>query len=314
MTLHEAINEYIAWRKDHGAKFKSSASVLRLFYKSFDCNIDCDAVTNAQICNFLADKGPLTRYRQNKYVALTGFYRYAISRGYATCSPLPDDEPRPPQSAPPYIFTQDELGRVFAAVDSNQRRAFQLDALTFRTLLLLLYGTGLRQGEAIRLKLTDVDLSHAVLAIHRTKFNKSRLVPVGPQLNEVLTTYAARRTGRPLPKGKASSFLAYRDGTPLASSTIQQAFIRLLRRAGIQGTEGTRQSPGLHSLRHSFAVHRLTAWYRQGADVQRLLPLLSTYLGHADLSGTQVYLSMTPELLQQASQRLERYTRGGDND
>ena len=68
---------------------------------------------------------------------------------------------------------------------------------------------------------------------------------------------------------------------------------------------------GLHSLRHSFAVHRVTAWYREGADVQRLLPVLSTYLGHARLSDTQVYLSMTPELLQEASLRLERHARGG---
>ena len=74
-----------------------------------------------------------------------------------------------------------------------------------------------------------------------------------------------------------------------------------------------RHSPRLHDLRHSFAVHRLTDWYRQGADVQRLLPVLSTYLGHTDLAGTQVYLSMTPELLQQASSRFERYASGGSD-
>jgi site-specific recombinase XerD len=69
----------------------------------------------------------------------------------------------------------------------------------------------------------------------------------------------------------------------------------------------------LHDLRHSFAVHSLTAWYRQGADVQRRLPVLSTYLGHSDLEGTKVYLSMTPELLQQASLRFARYARGGQD-
>ena len=72
-------------------------------------------------------------------------------------------------------------------------------------------------------------------------------------------------------------------------------------------------TPRLHDLRHSFAVHRLTAWYREGADVQRLLPALSTYLGHSDLEGTKVYLSMTPELLQQASLRFARYAAGGQN-
>ena len=81
--------------------------------------------------------------------------------------------------------------------------------------------------------------------------------------------------------------------------------------AGVHGTAGGRQIPRLHDLRHSFAVHNLTAWYRQGADVQRLLPVLSIYLGHADLEGTKVYLSMTPELLQQASLRFARYAGGG---
>jgi site-specific recombinase XerD len=88
----------------------------------------------------------------------------------------------------------------------------------------------------------------------------------------------------------------------------------MLRRiACVHGKPSGRQVPRLHDLRHSFAVHRLTAWYRQGADVQRLLPVLSTYLGHSDLEGTKVYLSMTPELLQQASLRFARYVEGGQD-
>ena len=80
---------------------------------------------------------------------------------------------------------------------------------------------------------------------------------------------------------------------------------------GSTAQQAAGQSPRLHDLRHSFAVHRLTSWYRQGADVQRLLPVLSTYLGHADLEGTKVYLSMTPELLEQASLRFAHYAAGG---
>ena len=97
----------------------------------------------------------------------------------------------------------------------------------------------------------------------------------------------------------------------MPAAPFRQAFDALRRIAGVHGTAGGRQIPRLHDLRHSFAVHNLTAWYRQGADVQRLLPVLSTYLGHADLEGTKVYLSMTPELLQQASLRFARYAGGG---
>ena len=313
MTLRDAIEQYIAWRQAHGAKSKTGAAILHLFLKGIDGGVGCETVSDAQVLAFLAGKGPLTRHRENKYGALAGFYRYAISRGFVSRSPLPDNEPKPPPSAPPYIYSHDELRRLFGAIAVSQSRALQLDSGTFRTLLLLLYGAGLRLREAMRLTLADVNLPVAVLTVRGTKFYKNRLVPVGTRLAYVLETYAALRACRAFPEGKDSSFLANRDGTPLAMNTVQEAFGRLRRTTGIHGTDSAGRTPRLHSFRHSFAVHRLTAWYRQGADVQRLLPVLSTYLGHADLTGTQVYLSMTPELLQQASLRFERYVRG-END
>jgi site-specific recombinase XerD len=171
----------------------------------------------------------------------------------------------------------------------------------------------LRFSEATRLTLADVDMTEDVLTIRATKFYKSRLVPIGSQLATVLANYMPPRRRGALAQGEASFLLANRDGTRLASSTVQAAFDALRRIAGVHGSAGGRQIPRLHDLRHSFAVHRLTAWYRQGADVQRLLPVLSTYLGHSDLEGTKVYLSMTPELLQQASLRFARYARGGQD-
>lgn len=314
MTLRDAVDQYIAWRQNLGAKFKSAAEILYLFVKSVNPGTQCDAVTNVQVCTFLAGTGPLTRSRANKYAALTGFYRYAISRGFATRSPVPDNEPRRPRSAPPYVFSRAEIRHLFDSIDYTHRKALNLDAHTFRMLLLLLYGAGLRAGEARRLAMTDVDLSAAMLTVRNTKFYKSRLVPIGPQLVEALRKYAAERASRDFPKGEDSSFLANLDGTPVAKPTSEVAFARLRRHAGIDTTDGTRQSPRMHSFRHSFAVHRLTDWYRTGANVQRLLPVLSTYLGHANVMGTQVYLSMTPELLQEASLRLERHLKGANNE
>lgn len=312
MTLHEAIHQYIAWRQAHGANYKSGSSLLRLFLKTVG-EVDCNAVSTAQVLSFLAGKGPLTRSRENKYGALAGFYRYAVSRGYVKRSPLPGNEPKPPASAPPHIYTREELRRLLEAIESSQGPAAYLGTDTLHTLLLLLYGTGLRIGEAQRLTLADVDLQEALLTVRGTKFFKSRLVPIGPQLAQVLKTYASSRADRPLPQGWSSCFLANRNGTPLASTTVHDAFLRLRHAAGIHGVKGRRHGPRLHDFRHSFAVHRLTAWYRQGADVQRLLPVLSTYLGHTDLAGTQVYLTMTPELLRQASCRFQRFANGGSD-
>ena len=146
-------------------------------------------------------------------------------------------------------------------------------------------------------------------------FGRTRLVPVGPQLADALRTYVAKRAEYPLPQGTASTFLANRDGTPLVKGTVRFAFAKLLQAAGIHhDKDDGRQSPCFHSLRHTAAVNRVASWYRQGAEVQRLLPALSTWLGHAHLDGTQVYLSMTPELLHEASVRFDRYVNGGDHE
>ena len=285
------------------------------FCKSVPEQVRCDAVTEMEVRRFLAGSGPLTRWRANKYGALAGFYRYAISRGYATRSPLPppDEEPKSPPSAPPYIYSREELQRLFGAVEVSRKHAIRFDGDTFRTLLFMLYGAGLRTSEALRLSLRDVELAEAVLTVRNTKFFKSRLVPVAPKLANVLEAYALRRAGRPLPEGMDSTFLANRDGTQVRKHNVDHAFARLLEIAGIERRDDGRRSPCLHSLRHTAAVHRLTSWYRNGLDVQRLLPVLSTYLGHANLDGTSVYLSMTPELLHEASVRFNRYVNGEEH-
>ncbi len=315
MTLHDAIDHYVAWRRDHGARFITSARTLYQFCKGFPEHLCCDEVTEREVRRFLEGTGPLTRSRAGKYGALSGFYRYAISRGYASRSPLPaaDAEPREPESAPPYIYSRDELRFLFEAVDVSRKRAIYLDSDTFRTILLILYGAGLRTSEALHLTMRDVDLASAVLTVRNTKFYKSRLVPVPSQLANAMRTYAERRSHRPLPEGMGSAFLANRDGTHVSKHNVDHAFKRLLEITGIGRKDDGRRAPCLHALRHTAAVHRLTSWYRDGADVQRLLPALSTYLGHAHLDGTSIYLSMTPELLHEASVCFDRYVNGGDH-
>ena len=310
MTLREAVDRYVAWQRDHGAKFHSSAQTLDTFCRQTGVDRDCDTVGEEEVRSFLAGRGALTRTRAVKYGTLAGFYRFALSRGHVSRSPMPprEAEPRPPAVAPSFIFTHEELRRLFrAAAGLGRRRCSKLDAETFRTFLLLLYGAGLRSGEARRLTMADVDLDAAVLAVNNTKFYKSRLVPVGADLAGVLGRYAAIRARRPRRAGTPATFLACRDGSPLGKAIVGGAFQAALRAAGIgQGRRGCR-APCLHALRHSFATHRLASWHREAADVQQLLPALSTYLGHASVAATQVYISMTPELLDEAGRRFERY-------
>jgi site-specific recombinase XerD len=174
-------------------------------------------------------------------------------------------------------------------------------------MILLLYGAGLRVSEAVALPLGDVDLPNALLTVRNTKFHKTRLVPLGADLQQVLAQYLAQRQAAGHSHCLGTPFFVLRRGTPVSVQIVEQNFRCLCAYAGVRRSDGARYQPRLHDLRHSFAVHRLTSWYRQGADVQMLLPSLSTYLGHVNLAATQVYLTMTPELLQEASRRFQQY-------
>ena len=253
MKLENAIDHYISWRQTHGAKFISTAGLLHRFVKCVDGKTDCDGVTTKQVLRFLAGDGPLTRLRENKYYALTGFYRYAISRGYARHSPLPDSDGKSLTRTPPYIYSRDELRRLFDAdvIEVSRQGAVQLNTATFRTLLLLLYGAGLRYSEATGLTLANVDLAENVLTINATKFYKSRLVPIGPQLTAVLASYMPQRPRSGIAQRKTSFFLTNRNGTRLASSTVQAAFDALRRVAGVDGKRSGRRVPRLHDFRHN---------------------------------------------------------------
>ena len=184
---------------------------------------------------------------------------------------------------------------------------------TFRVLLLLLYSTGVRVGEALRLTLRDVDLHSRVITIRDTKFFKSRLVPLGPRITKELLAFSKLRSALPMQQREESAFFASSTGRAIPYQHVITLFQRVRSAAGVQRDKGSSYPPRLHDLRHTAAVHRVIAWYRDGADVQRLLPQLATYLGHKDLRSTQHYLTMTPELLKRASLRFQHYADPGED-
>ncbi len=315
MNLQQLIEQYVTFRQTLGERFKTNAAILRAFGRALGCQVDVADVRVEQVNTFLAGTGPITRTWHEKHSALLGLYRYAVSRGYATTMPLPAFVPKRPEPFVPYIYSQEDLRRLLDAADSCQGRPGCIEPITLRTTVLLLYATGLRVREAINLNRPDADLNSGVLTVRQTKFFKDRLVPIGEQLNPVLIRYAQRSRTATAAEANPMPFFTTRTGRRLEHRTLQDSFGRLRARAGVRRTDGARYQPRLHDLRHTFAVHRLTSWYQQGADVQKLLPQLSVYLGHAHLASTQAYLSMTPELLQEANRRFERYAgKGGAHD
>lgn len=305
MKLHSVVAQYVEYKQSMGMRFRTEASVLKSFSRTMGdasvAQLDPEAVQT-----FLAGNGPVTRFWHRKYEVLLGFFRFACARQYVSASPLPKTVPKPVRQFVPYIFSREELQRLLAAAEPLDHARTKIQSHTCRALLLLLYGAGLRISEAISLTLADVSISSRILTIRDSKFYKNRLVPIGPDLAGAVAVYAARRF-RDHPAQPDAPFFVSRTGAPLTRSAAENTFRRLRLSAGVMRHDEARYQPRLHDLRHSFAVHRLVSWYREGADVQRLLPQLATYLGHVHIAATQRYLTMTPELLREASKRFERY-------
>jgi integrase/recombinase XerD len=236
-----------------------------------------------------------------------------MQRGLVSTSPVAYRLPKRPAYATPYIYSEEELRRMLDATSAldlphpKNGQPATIPALTFRTLILLLYGAGLRLGEVLAFTLDDVDLPANMLVVRNTKFFKTRLVPIGPRLSSALHLYADTRLAVIRRPPTRDAFLLRRDGT--RSRCTQRSDIFGCCAAASVSVEVTARtfSHVCTTCGHSFAVHRLVAWYRQGADVQLLLPKLSTYLGHISLAETQHYLTMTPDLLREAGRRFETY-------
>lgn len=314
MKLAALTTQYVAYKQSMGMRFHTEARTLQSFCRTIG-DMDLAEISAEPVHAYIAGTGPVTRFWHRKYEVLRGFYRFAIARGHTVSSPLPKVVPQPPPQFVPYIFSHEELQRLLDATVCCQSPRSKLQPHTCRMLILLLYGAGLRISEALSLTLANVDLPEGILTIRESKFYKSRLVPMSPALASALGTYVAQRAkDHPAQLQPQAALFLTRTATPVARNTAENIFSRLRIRAGVLRHDGCRYQPRLHDLRHAFAVNRVVSWYRQGADVQRLLPQLATYLGHIHIAATQRYLTMTPELLHEASRRFERYAQEGQHE
>jgi len=208
----------------------------------------------------------------------------------------------------PYIFSHEEVRRILAAAASHQGRFIWAAMLC--PLIQVLYCTGLRLGEAVRLGTADVDLDRGTLMIQHSK-GRSRIVAIRPDLAAELCRYAAERQQlvRERRRADPEAFFLRLDGSPLTVASASAAIRRLLRQLGLKPPSG-RAGARPYEFGHAFAVHRLTAWANEGADIHAKLRLLSAYLGHQNIIGTEVYLKATPQLLELASGRFEQHLHG----
>lgn len=308
--LAEGIQDFLAYKRALGQSFRTEENALRLLdaFLVQQKVQTIEDVTAQLVDAFLASR-PRERPRSyNHLIGVLGrLFNWLIKHSYLTDFPLRMQTRRETSQRIPFLFTPATARKLLACAGSlkDTPRA-PLRGPTYRTLFALLYGLGLRVGEVSRLCLKDLDLERSLLLIRQTKFAKSRLVPFGPRMEKLLREYLKVRAKKHGPLPAEGPLFTFGGGRPIHPGTISQTFHSLIPRLGLQVPQGV-SPPRVHDLRHSFAVGTLLRWYRAGIDPGIRLLHLATFLGHVDPNSTAVYLTITPDLLQEANRRFERF-------
>jgi integrase len=291
--MAESIERYIALQHSLGYQFRKQAASLRAFLRYVRFTHARGPLSQALALDFVMASDLASNGRAVCYAVIRRFAEYHAAFDPFTKSFDRRALPRSRAIPPPRILSEKELQLLMAA-SQQISVGHSLRGQTLATVIGLLASTGLRSGEALRLDRSDVDLTNGILQIRKTKFRNDRVVPVHASTLTALQDYVRHRD-LAFPTSKTSAFFVSTRGTRLSSSGLYYGFEQACALAGLNAHAGSPLRP--HDLRHRFAVTRLAEWHRQKVDVQSMLPLLATYLGHARYSDTAYYITATPELL-----------------
>lgn len=311
-ALAEAVEEYIAIRRALGFDLTQTARSLSRFVRFLDRE-HAPFITTALTLRWAHENPDASR--------TTCARRLTMVRQFASWRSATDPRTEIPPSGllpwrfqrpTPYIFSDEEVERI-VSIAASLPSASGLRGLTCSTLFGLLAATGMRLGEAIALDRDDVDLHTGVIAIRRGKLGKSRFIPLHPSTRDTLERYSTERDAI-LRAPTTPTFFLSQAGQRMTHWSADDNFVKVSRTIGLRPRGPLPRfghGPRLHDLRHRFAVLTLIRWYRSGADVDREMPKLATYLGHADVNEVYWYLQAVPELLQLAAERSWRQTVDG---
>jgi integrase len=308
--LAESILDFLAHKRALKRRYTTEEAALRLLDRYlFEKEVtDIALITPDLIEAFLASR---RRGQPRSYNHLLGVLRrlfdWLVIQERIRRTPVLVRPRRSTAQRTPFLFDSTQARQLldFAAALPESWRAHGRGE-TYAMIFALLYGLGLRIGEASRLCRRDVDLDRQILAIRETKFSKSRLVPFGPRMDQRLRKYIRHSEQRRGTLQSDSPVFSFNGEQPISSGSINRTFHRLLFQLNLDLPAGVR-SPSPHSLRHSFAVATLLRWYRTGKDPGKRLIRLSTFLGHVNPMSTAVYLTITADLLKEAGDRFERF-------
>lgn len=306
--LRKNLEEYLSIRRKLGFKLQRPGKLLHNFVLFAEKEGVSFITAELALRWATQSKGCQTAWSAARLGIVRGFAQYQSVIDPRTEIPSQELLPYRYYRRPPYIYRNDEVKRLINTAQ-QLHSPLGLRAATYSTVFGLLVVTGMRISEPIGPDRKDVDLIHGILTVYQTKFGKSRLVSIHPSTQKALQKYESLR-GRIFPKPETESFFISEQGSRLTYWTVCSTFVKLSRQIGLRGPHDS-YGPRLHDFRHSFATRTLLAWYRKGMNIDRHMPELSTYLGHARVSDTYWYLSAVPELMQLAAMRLEQTQKGG---
>jgi integrase/recombinase XerD len=305
--LRKSVDEYLGIRRKLGFKLQRAGKLLYNFVLFTEQEGVSFITTDLALRWATQSLGCQTAWSAARLGIVRGFAQYQSMMDPRTEVPSQELLPYRYHRRPPYIYSTDEVKRLIKATNQLQS-PLGLRAATYSTVFGLLAATGMRISEPIGLNRKDVDLINGILTVYQTKFGKSRLVPIHPSTHKALQHYESLRS-RVFPKPRTESFFISEQGTRLTDWTVRRTFVKLSRQIGLRGPHDS-HGPRLQDFRHSFATTTLLTWHRNGMNVDRHMPELSAYLGHAHVTDTYWYLSAVPELMQLAAMRLQQAQKG----
>lgn len=299
-NLRKAVRQYINERAALGFKTYKSGLYISQFVRFLE-NQKAVFITNKLALQWatLPSNCSLT-YLATRLSVVRQFVKYYAAIDPRTEVPPQGLLPYKYQRTQPYIYTKKQIVKLINAAKRIPSET-GLRALTYSTFLGLLAVTGMRIGEAIYLEQKDVDLDEGMLQIRMAKLDRCRLVPLHPSTVKVLRRYVRQRD-KIYPNAKTLSFFISESGMPLTGCTVRWTFNKLSRQIGLRGPLD-RHGPRIHDFRHTTAVSMVEDWYRDGKNVEKLLPQLAMFIGHRHLNDTYWYMTATPELLKLAAKR-----------
>lgn len=305
-ALTESVARYVNLQHSLGYQFRKQAASLNAFLSYVRSTHADGPLSQALALQCVIDSELTPNGRAIRYAVIRRFAEYHVAFDPLTESFDKRALPRNRAVAPPRILSEKELESLMKA--SRQISfSYPLRGQTISTVIGLLASTGLRSGEALRLNQSDVDFTAGVLQILKTKFRKDRLVPVHASTLIALKEYVCHRD-LAFPVLETQAFFVSIRGERLSNHSLQYGFQQACGLADINASPAKRLRP--HDLRHRFAVTRLAEWHRLDVDVQSMLPLLATYLGHSRYSDTAYYITATSELLSLAAAKA--FDQGGE--